>query len=132
MTYEVDSDESQALDEHSETSTRPHNPAIILNQPPNQPGAQHLTRQYWDIRRQISTLAVRGEALEQRLRTLHIRDPDIYLSSPALSRRLSRAKQELMEERERSRTVERILQDIRQECRTPAVIPMLLSALEDS
>ncbi|KAJ7916744.1 hypothetical protein B0H13DRAFT_1609050, partial [Mycena leptocephala] len=45
------------------------------------PEIQQLTRQYWDTRRTIMSLALRGNAIEQRLRNLHVKDPDIYLTS---------------------------------------------------
>jgi hypothetical protein len=40
-----------------------------------------------------------------------------------------RAERELAEERNRSRRVEHILEDIRRECKTPTVVPLLLAAL---
>ncbi|KAF7369190.1 hypothetical protein MVEN_00246300 [Mycena venus] len=93
-----------------------------------QPTIQQLNRQYWNIRREISTLAVRGEAIERRLRNLSVKDPYIYLTSSELTRRLARVKAELADERNLSRKVEHILEDIRRECEMPIVTPLLLSA----
>ncbi|KAJ7677978.1 hypothetical protein DFH06DRAFT_976014 [Mycena polygramma] len=48
---------------------------------PLTPDIQHLTRQYWDIRRKIAASALRGRAIERHLRDLHVKDPDIYLTT---------------------------------------------------
>ncbi|KAJ6551210.1 hypothetical protein B0H19DRAFT_950741 [Mycena capillaripes] len=45
------------------------------------PDIQRLTRQYWDTRRKIATLGLRGNTIEQRLRNFHVKDRDIYLAS---------------------------------------------------
>lgn len=52
------------------------------------PEIQQLTREYWDGRRKITSLVLRGNAIERRLRSLHVRIPgDIDLdSSGTLSR----------------------------------------------
>ncbi|KAJ6498577.1 hypothetical protein C8R47DRAFT_971751 [Mycena vitilis] len=48
---------------------------------PLTPNIQSLTRQYWDIRRKIMASALRGRAIERHLRDLHVKDPDIYLTT---------------------------------------------------
>ncbi|KAJ7182816.1 hypothetical protein C8R43DRAFT_1116436 [Mycena crocata] len=96
----------------------------------NKPEVQQVTRRYWDMRRKISTLVVRGDAIEGRLRTMHVKQPvDIYWTSSELARRLAAAEAELMEERIRSREAEHIVEDIRRECKTPTVVPTLLGTL---
>ncbi|KAJ7251115.1 hypothetical protein B0H12DRAFT_648995 [Mycena haematopus] len=128
-TQRPDSPMSQTADEKSESlpSAFPKL-SVDSKETLKQPEIQHLTRQYWDMRRKITALALRGEAMERGLRNLHVKDPNIYLTSAELSRRLAMAQRELTEERNRSRKVEHVLEDIRRECKTPTVIPLLSSA----
>ncbi|KAJ6482490.1 hypothetical protein C8R45DRAFT_904713 [Mycena sanguinolenta] len=104
-------------------------PSANLIEMLKQPEVQQLTRQYWDLRRNITALALRGETIERSLRTSHVNDPRIYLTTSDLSRRLTTAEKELAEERNRSRKAEHILEDIRRECKAPTVVPLLLSTL---
>ncbi|KAJ7097627.1 hypothetical protein C8R44DRAFT_989000 [Mycena epipterygia] len=104
--------------------------AQATSQAKQTPEIQQLTREYWDGRRKISSLVLRGNAIEQRLRSLHVSIPgDIDLDSSELAKRLVRAETELAEARNRSREAEHILDDIQRECKTPSVVPMLLQAL---
>ncbi|KAJ7041021.1 hypothetical protein C8F04DRAFT_1177591 [Mycena alexandri] len=96
------------------------------------PEVQNLTRQYWEARRKITTLSLRGAAIENRLRSLKVKDPDIYGATAELTRRLVSTESELAEERKRSRKAENILQDIQRECETPNVVPMLVAALGEN
>ncbi|KAF7377511.1 hypothetical protein MSAN_00173200 [Mycena sanguinolenta] len=107
----------------------PSKPPVNLIETLKQPEVQQLTRQYWDLRRNITALALRGETIERDLRNLHVNDPSLYLTTSDLSRRLTTAERELTEERNRSCKADRILEDIRRECKTPTVIPLLLSTL---
>ncbi|KAF7369191.1 hypothetical protein MVEN_00246400 [Mycena venus] len=123
LTSPTTDDTPETLPTHFPRST------TVLKETLKQPEIQQLTRQYWDMRREISSLALRGVAIERRLRGLNVKDPDIYLTSSELSRRLARVQTELAEERNLSRRAEHILEDIRRECKMPTVIPLLLSAL---
>ncbi|KAJ6598246.1 hypothetical protein DFH09DRAFT_1022563 [Mycena vulgaris] len=94
---------------------------------PLKPEVQQATRQYWDTRRKISSALLRGRVIEQRLRALHVKNPqDIYLNSSELAERFRRVETELAEERRRTREVEKTVGDIQRECKTPTVVPTLL------
>ncbi|KAJ7779247.1 hypothetical protein B0H16DRAFT_1502036 [Mycena metata] len=123
---------------------RPDSPTTLVDETPKsksnsqaatnmlKPEVQNLTREYWEARRKITTLSLRGAAIEKRLRSLKVKDPDIYEATPELNRRLLSTESELVAERTRSRKAENILRDIQRECETPNVVPMLLAALGEN
>ncbi|KAJ7100747.1 hypothetical protein B0H15DRAFT_817142 [Mycena belliarum] len=107
-----------------------HDPPVAANKQAPTPEIQQITREFWDTRRKISTTLVRGREIEQKLRALHVKRPDIiYLSSSELSNRLARVQAELATERSRVREAENIFHDIQRECKTPTVVPQLLEAM---
>ncbi|KAH7890521.1 hypothetical protein F5I97DRAFT_1922978 [Phlebopus sp. FC_14] len=92
-----------------------------------------LSREVWDIRRQITALQAREKVVSQELNRLGVR-PSPPSSEPKsesrddIESRLARAEEELRKERAKRLRAERALEDVERECTAPFIVPALYQA----
>ncbi|KAF8066600.1 hypothetical protein FPV67DRAFT_1495648 [Lyophyllum atratum] len=93
-----------------------------------------LTRELWDVRRQITAGVVREASIMSELSALDsrngasMRTPRETWEDSELRVRLREVEAELMEERKLRSQAEAALEDVKRECREPFVVPALFEA----
>ncbi|KAH9831995.1 uncharacterized protein C8Q71DRAFT_861298 [Rhodofomes roseus] len=127
-------------------------PPSLLSMPDMSSGSiGNVTRELWDVRREIAALAARETALEQQLKRLgSCPAPETPAATPLISTtgtpaprdEISKLRAQLQAEDEARKVAERALEDerrrhelaeaavadVRRECRAPFIVPALVDA----
>ncbi|KAL0952447.1 hypothetical protein HGRIS_006716 [Hohenbuehelia grisea] len=100
--------------------------------PSDGPEINQLTRELWDIRREMTKHEAKEKSIRKRLKEMNALksadDPNETFTQIALRSKLESLERELEDERRRRSEAERSLDDVRQECRAPFIVPALLEA----